>query len=125
MGPAESVVVPTPHRFIEAADCQDWQLDEGLSFANMMYREPTCLLISERILPLPQIIRKSLIEVFCPENMREEALTSRESNNSGIADSADRVGHHPWRVEAEDMKLDGYRVMGVDPSEAASNLQIV
>ncbi|KAI1146025.1 zinc finger protein-domain-containing protein [Nemania diffusa] len=77
----ESVVVPAPVRFVEAADCQDWQLGEGLSFANMMYREPACLLISERILPLPQIIRKSLIGVFCPENMREEALASRENKS--------------------------------------------
>ncbi|KAI2631122.1 glycoside hydrolase superfamily [Xylaria nigripes] len=44
---------------------------------------------------------------------------------SGIPDAAGRVKHHPWRVEAEDMKLHGYRVTGVTPFEAASGLKIV
>ncbi|KAI3317256.1 zinc finger protein-domain-containing protein [Xylariaceae sp. AK1471] len=77
----QCVLVPVPVRFIEAADCQAWLSDEGLSFANMVYREPACLLISERIHPLPQIIRKSLIEIFCPENIKEEALSSRENKS--------------------------------------------
>lgn len=46
-------------------------------------------------------------------------------NVSGIADARGRVGHHPWRVEAEDMALDGYRVTGVTPFEVASGLRIV
>ncbi|KAI1124615.1 glycoside hydrolase superfamily [Nemania abortiva] len=54
-----------------------------------------------------------------------DSITQFYANISGIADSANRVGHHPWRVEAEDMKLTGYRVTGVNPFEAASNLQIV
>ncbi|KAI1159745.1 glycoside hydrolase superfamily, partial [Nemania serpens] len=46
-------------------------------------------------------------------------------NISGIPDALRRVGHHPWRVEAEDMTLHGYHVTGVNPFEAASGLQIV
>ncbi|KAI1346477.1 glycoside hydrolase superfamily [Xylaria sp. FL0043] len=44
---------------------------------------------------------------------------------SGIPDAAGRVGHHPWRIEAETMKLHRYRVTGVNPFEAASGLQII
>jgi alpha-glucuronidase len=39
---------------------------------------------------------------------------------SGIPDKLNRVGHHPGRVEAEAMKLDGYSVVDVTPWEAAS-----
>jgi len=47
-------------------------------------------------------------------------------NISGIADSAGRVGHHPWRIEAEDMAtLHRYKITGVNPFQAASGLRIV
>ena len=39
---------------------------------------------------------------------------------SGIADEKGRVGRHPDRFEAEEMKLDGYTVSDVTPWEAAS-----
>jgi alpha-glucuronidase len=38
----------------------------------------------------------------------------------GIKDEHDRVGNHSWRIEAEDMILDGYTVVPVTPFEAAS-----
>ena len=38
----------------------------------------------------------------------------------GIPDDANRVGNHPWRIEAEDMELDGYKIVSVSPAEAAS-----
>lgn len=39
---------------------------------------------------------------------------------SGIPDAQGRVGHHPGRVEAEAMKLDGYEGVAVTPWETAS-----
>ncbi|MGH9542611.1 MAG: alpha-glucuronidase family glycosyl hydrolase, partial [Terriglobales bacterium] len=39
---------------------------------------------------------------------------------TGIPDARGRVGHHPHRVEAEAMRLDGYRVEAVRPWYAAS-----
>ena len=46
-------------------------------------------------------------------------------NLSGISDEAGRVGHHPWRVEAESMILDGYTIKPftdpTNPFETASN----
>ncbi|KAI0872306.1 glycoside hydrolase superfamily [Hypoxylon argillaceum] len=54
-----------------------------------------------------------------------DAITQFYHALSGIPDAAGRVGHHPWRVEAEAMTLRGYRVTGVNPFEAASGLQIV
>ncbi|KAM0697983.1 hypothetical protein Q7P36_002837 [Cladosporium allicinum] len=44
-------------------------------------------------------------------------------NRSQIADSHDppRVDHHPWRLEAEDMTLDGYERYQVNPFYSASS----
>jgi alpha-glucuronidase len=39
---------------------------------------------------------------------------------SGIPDRQGRAGHHPDRVEAEAMRLDGYTPIGIDPPENAS-----
>jgi len=39
---------------------------------------------------------------------------------SGIADAKGRVGHHPDRLEAEDMELHGYVPLDVAPPETAS-----
>ncbi len=39
---------------------------------------------------------------------------------SGIPDAQGRVGHHPHRIEAESMKLDGYVAVDVHPWEDAS-----
>jgi alpha-glucuronidase len=54
------------------------------------------------------------------------ALVWRDSVNDfyhakcGINDEAGRVGNHKWRIEAETMELDGYKVVDVIPVEAAS-----
>jgi alpha-glucuronidase len=39
---------------------------------------------------------------------------------SGIADEKGRAGHYPGRMEAEDARLNGYRVIDVNPWEDAS-----
>ncbi|KAI2779950.1 glycoside hydrolase family 67 protein [Daldinia loculata] len=54
-----------------------------------------------------------------------DAINEFYHNLSGIADAQDRVGKHPWRVEAESMTLRGYRVTAVNPFEVASGLRIV
>jgi len=41
-------------------------------------------------------------------------------HTSGIPDARGRVGRHPDRVEAEAMRLQGYRVVSLAPAEAAS-----
>jgi alpha-glucuronidase len=49
-----------------------------------------------------------------------DAVNNWFFHESGIPDARGRVGHHPDRVEAEDMQLDGYKVVDVTPWEAAS-----
>ncbi|KAK3366767.1 glycoside hydrolase superfamily [Lasiosphaeria ovina] len=55
-----------------------------------------------------------------------DAVAGYYYNLSGIADEAGRVGHHPYRIEAESMALSGgYRPVAVDPFEAASNFTAI
>jgi alpha-glucuronidase len=49
-----------------------------------------------------------------------DAITNWFFKESGIADKDGRVGHYPGRIEAEDMKLDGYTAFAVTPWETAS-----
>jgi alpha-glucuronidase len=46
-------------------------------------------------------------------------------NKSSIADTQGRVGNHPYRIEAEAMKLDGYVPYDVSPFEAASGFRAI
>ncbi|KAL4974551.1 alpha-glucuronidase A [Aspergillus desertorum] len=49
-----------------------------------------------------------------------DSITTFYWDKSGIPDEAGRVGNHPYRIEAEDMELDGYEPYLVSPFEAAS-----
>ena len=49
-----------------------------------------------------------------------DAVSEWFLRTSGIPDERGRVGHHPGRIEAETMELDGYKVIDVQPWEAAS-----
>ena len=54
-----------------------------------------------------------------------DAVNGFYANLSGIADAEGRVGSHPWRIEAESMKLEGYQPYGVSPSEMASGARAI
>ena len=49
-----------------------------------------------------------------------DAIVNFYQNASGIPDAAGRVENHPYRIEAEDMKLDGYKLYTISPFEDAS-----
>jgi alpha-glucuronidase len=49
-----------------------------------------------------------------------DAICNWFLRTSGIPDARGRVGHHPGRVEAEDMQLGGYTAVEVSPWENAS-----
>ncbi|KAL2174925.1 glycoside hydrolase family 67 protein [Thermothelomyces heterothallicus CBS 202.75] len=69
--------------------------------------------------------------LFRLEYQAGHALVWRDSinnfyfNKSGIPDARGRVGHHPYRIEAEHMRLDGYVPYDVSPFEAASGARCV
>ena len=49
-----------------------------------------------------------------------DAINNFYHNLSGIPDDKGRVGNHPWRIEAENMTLNGYKPYVVSPFEVAS-----
>ncbi|KAH6658150.1 glycoside hydrolase superfamily [Truncatella angustata] len=49
-----------------------------------------------------------------------DSITNFYFNKSGIADERGRVGNYIYRIEAEDMQLDGYKPYKVLPIESAS-----
>lgn len=54
-----------------------------------------------------------------------DAINYFYNNLTGIPDEAGRVGSHPWRIEAEDMELHGYREIPVQPPETASGFRAI
>lgn len=50
-----------------------------------------------------------------------DAVNDYFHNMTSIDDTANRVGNHPLRIEAESMTLTGYTIRPVDPFEFASN----
>ncbi|KAK4556873.1 hypothetical protein LTR86_005853 [Recurvomyces mirabilis] len=50
-----------------------------------------------------------------------DAIVNFYHNLSSIADSSNRVGNYPYRIEAESMVLDGYSIYAINPFETASN----
>lgn len=49
-----------------------------------------------------------------------DAINEFYRNLSGIPDELNRVRNHPWRIEAENMTLEGYAPVSVFPTETAS-----
>jgi alpha-glucuronidase len=49
-----------------------------------------------------------------------DSINTFYHNLSGIPDEAGRVGNHPYRIEAENMTLDGYKPYTVHPFHTAS-----
>ncbi|GIZ38015.1 hypothetical protein CKM354_000144200 [Cercospora kikuchii] len=54
-----------------------------------------------------------------------DAINNWIYNLSSIEDTSSRVGNHPWRIEAEDMHLDGYEIYDVSPFEIASGTRAI
>jgi alpha-glucuronidase len=54
-----------------------------------------------------------------------DAINSWFLQTSGIADAKGRAGKYPGRYEAENLELDGYRVVAVKPFETASGSKAI
>lgn len=54
-----------------------------------------------------------------------DAITRWFQQQSGIVDAQGRVGHYPDRIEAESMRLEGYKIVDVTPFEMASGSKAI
>ena len=66
--------VPRVYSYISRNN-EDWWSENRARWPSIGLKEPTDLIETERILPLPRIVRRSLVQQFCPPHLREQALT--------------------------------------------------
>ncbi|KAI1326818.1 zinc finger protein-domain-containing protein [Xylariaceae sp. FL0255] len=122
----QDVLVPEPIEFIEASDYFDWQTRHE-AFFEPQYREPACLLVSQRILPLPKPIRTSLIDLFCPLGRQEVSKLDR-SNRSCLVRlylgaRLARVGTTtPFSLRNFELTLDRMATIGLEPIDFARSM---
>lgn len=74
------VYVPMPLKYLTRDDTEWWDQNRA-KWPTSALREPTDLLESERIMPLPQIIRQSLIHLFCLPHLRSAAIADRNNRD--------------------------------------------
>ena len=79
IGKTVQVFVPAVHDFITTQNTKWWQTD-GASLPPTPERRP--VLITERIYPLPQIIRLHLIETFCDPKQKLEAIQNPDNQDA-------------------------------------------
>ncbi|KAE8153781.1 putative alpha-glucuronidase A [Aspergillus avenaceus] len=70
-------------------------------------------------------VRKRLVYQAGHSIVWRDAINNFYWNMSEIADEKGRVGHHPWRMEAESMELYGYEAYAVNPFESASGYHAI
>ncbi|CAI0650483.1 unnamed protein product, partial [Colletotrichum noveboracense] len=72
-----ATLVPKPAYYLHAQDVTAWRAAQAKKIPS---REPNDVLCAERIPPLPRIIRRSLVEVFCPKEQTAEVLENKKND---------------------------------------------
>ncbi|KAJ0337720.1 hypothetical protein COL922a_006416 [Colletotrichum nupharicola] len=72
-----ATLVPKPAHYLHAQDVTAWRAAQAKKIPS---REPNDVLCAERIPPLPRIIRRSLVEVFCPKEQTAEVLENKKND---------------------------------------------
>ncbi|RKU48738.1 hypothetical protein DL546_000910 [Coniochaeta pulveracea] len=74
--------VPACYYFVPQEHTEFFDRYPGLmSAANGILNLPTAALLTERILPLPQVVREKLIQKYCPERIRNRAMAETSSED--------------------------------------------
>ncbi|PVH77401.1 hypothetical protein DL98DRAFT_550626 [Cadophora sp. DSE1049] len=74
-----TVHIPRPILYISRND-KTWWDNNAYRFPNDV-QLPSNLLMSERILPLPKVIRDALIQLYCPEHLRSAQLVEPKNKD--------------------------------------------
>jgi hypothetical protein len=73
--------VPQVYSFITRED-NAWWKENGKNFARISSREYTNLLETQLILPLPKLVRKAIITIFCPPKMNKMDVLNDPQNRN-------------------------------------------
>ncbi|KAI8286180.1 hypothetical protein K4K56_008950 [Colletotrichum sp. SAR 10_98] len=72
-----ATMVPKPAYYLHAQDITTWRPVQAKKIPS---REPNDVLCAERIPPLPRVIRRSLVDVFCPKEQTAEVLENKKND---------------------------------------------
>lgn len=125
------IFIPQPAYYVTAKKYHSWmkvhepQLGGGESETiPAALREPSDILVSERILPLPKPVREQLIHMFCPPSQVDYALTSIDNKDCivriylGVQRAnpyqASNPGE-PFSLRNFELSLDRMNEIGIDP----------
>lgn len=78
--PGLDLHVPKVYNYI-TKDRYEWWAENRSKWPRTSLREPTDLLETERILPLPRLVRETLIDHFCPASQKAEAKQDKANRD--------------------------------------------
>ncbi|KAK2061814.1 hypothetical protein LY76DRAFT_507144 [Colletotrichum caudatum] len=117
-----SFFVPKPSYYVINEDIAAWMIAHRREVNSQtgFKSEPIDILVMERIMPLPRIIRQALVEVFCPPSQQAEA-SSNSNNKSCLVRLYLGVRRPNQRTEGTftlrnfELTLDKMDILGIDP----------
>ncbi|EFQ33763.1 uncharacterized protein GLRG_08907 [Colletotrichum graminicola M1.001] len=117
-----SFCVPRPSYYVLAKDIADWMVAHRREVNNKTGFKslPDDILVMERIMPLPRVIRQALVEVFCPPDQKAHAA-SNPLNKSCLVRLYLGVRRANQRTEGTftlrnfELTLDKMDHLGIDP----------
>lgn len=125
----EDVMVPKPIEFVDAAGCFDWQQRHNRWFKDYdaRYREPASILVSQRIFPLPKLIRGSLIQLFCPQPLQWAAKDDKKNKSCLVriylgVRRTKAESHDHFSLRNFELTLDLMADIGLNPIRFADNM---
>ncbi|KAK1656914.1 zinc finger protein-domain-containing protein [Colletotrichum godetiae] len=119
-----SYAMPRPAYIVQIEDLQAWKIAhrKEIKSHSRFFFDPSAIMVSERILPLPRSIREALVSIFCPSDMKAHA-----SNNPANKHCVIRVylGRRCLNQRVEDefslrnfeLTLDKMEILGVNPQQ--------
>ncbi|GKT48247.1 uncharacterized protein ColSpa_08428 [Colletotrichum spaethianum] len=117
-----SFCVPRPSYFVLGQDISAWMIEHRREIKTQTEFKsiPSAILLSERIMPLPRVIRQALVEVFCPPNEKKQAASDPQNKSClvrlylGIRRPNQRT-EGSFTLRNFELTLDKMDVLGIEP----------
>ncbi|KAK2032260.1 hypothetical protein LX32DRAFT_710799 [Colletotrichum zoysiae] len=119
-----SFFVPKPSYYVVYEDIAAWMIAHRheVSSQTGFKSEPTDILVMERIMPLPRVIRQALVEVFCPPSQKAEASSNYKNKSClvrlylGVRRPNQRT-EGPFTLRNFELTLDKMDILGINPMQ--------
>ncbi|KAJ0317229.1 hypothetical protein COL5a_011206 [Colletotrichum fioriniae] len=120
----KSYAMPRPGYIVQVEDLQAWKIAhrKEIKSHSGFFFDPSAIMVSERILPLPRSIREALVSVFCPSDMKADASNNPANKHClirlylGRRRMNQRV-ENKFSLRNFELTLDKMEILGVDPQQ--------